>query len=444
MFRRILFSLAVLVGSIPLWCQVEPSATGGSGSTDDDSLMTLPPSVSGSFYPSAVGSQERENSLAAGVLFTASYDDNVLPDTGLKPIGAESYSILPNIALATTTSRLRGSLSYSPGFMFFHPVTYLNEVTQNAVADFQYRWTPHTTVSVQEAFQQNSTVFSEPYIVSGATISGSEGSAYPVVIAPYAGQTMDSTTGHIGYQFSRNSMISASGFYSLFDYSNTTASEGLYNSHGGGGSGSYSRRFGRTQFLGLTYRYGISETTPYPSTTESHFATAFYNVRLGNRFSLAVSGGPEYTTTSTTGTTLPGTWAPSGNASLGWQKRRASVALGYSRAVTTGWGLFGAFTADSATTTMRWQFTQRLVGGVNGNYSNTKNAAPLIATYSPTGHTLFGRASLEYQLGEHLNLIGEYSRLHNTFSGIVAIANDPNVDRIAISLNYGFRRPLGR
>ena len=175
MFRRILFSLAVLVGSMPLWCQVEPSATGGSGAADDDSLMTLPPAISGSFYPSEVGSQERENLLSGGLLFTAAYDDNVLAGEGTGTIGAESYTILPNIEISTSTSRLRGSLNYSPGFMFFHPTTYLNQVTQDADADFQYRWTPHTTVAVQEVFRQNSTVFSEPYTLSGATISGSAG-----------------------------------------------------------------------------------------------------------------------------------------------------------------------------------------------------------------------------------------------------------------------------
>jgi hypothetical protein len=445
MFRRIFLSLAVLVGSTPLWCQVEPSATGGSGTTDDDSLMSMPPAISGSFYPSEVGSQGRENVLSGGLLFTAAYDDNVLAGGGgTGTIGAESYTILPNIEISTSTSRLRGSLNYSPGFMFYDPTTYLNQVTQNADADFQFRWTPHTTLAVQEVFRQNSTVFSEPYTVSGATISGSGSSGYPIVIAPYAGQIMDSTSAHVGYQFSRSSMISASGNYSSFSFSNSTASQGLYSSHGGGGSGSYSRRFGRAQYLGLSYRYAISETTPSPSTTESQFATVFYSVQLSNSFSLSASGGPEYTTTSVPGTSTIATWAPSGNGSIGWQRRRAAVTLGYSRAVTTGWGLFGSFTADSATASARWQFTQRLTGGLSGNYSNTKNATPSITTTSLAGHTVFGRASLDYMLGQHLNLVGEYNRLHNTFSGIVAISDDPDADRIAVSLSYGFRRPLGR
>jgi hypothetical protein len=382
--------------------------------------------------------------LSVGLLFTAAYDDNVLAGEGTGTIGAESYTILPNIALSTSTSRLRGSLNYSPGFVFFHPTTYLNEVTQDADADFQYRWTPHTTVAVQEVFRQNSTVFSEPYTMSGATISGSGSSGYPIVIAPYAGQIMDSTSAHVGYQFSRSSMISGSGNFSSFSFSDSTASQGLYDSHGGGGSGSYSRRFGRAQYLGLSYRYATSKTTPSPSTTESQFASIFYSVRLSNSFSLSASGGPEYTTTSVPGTPTIGTWAPSGNGSIGWQRRRAAVALGYSRSITTGWGLFGSFTAESATISASWQFTQRLSGNLNGNYSNSKNSTTLIPTSSINGHTLFGRASLDYQLGEHLAVVGEYSRIHNSYFGIAAISNHPDADRVAISLNYGFKRPLGR
>lgn len=445
MYGKLFLSLAVLVGSIPLWCQVEPSASGGSGSSDDDSPMALPPAISGSFYPSEVGSQERENLLSAGLLFTAAYDDNVLAGEAIKPISAESYTILPNVALSTRTSRLGGSLRYSPGFIFYHPTTELNDVTQNAVADFQYRWTPHASLGLQEFFQQNSTAFSEPYTVAGSTISGSATSASPIVIVPYGGQITDSTTGHIGYQFSRRSMVSASGSFSSFHFSSTTISEGLNNSNGGGGGGSYSHRLTRTQYLGLSYRYSTSTTNPYASTTDSHTGSVFYSVDLGRAFSLSLSGGPEYSTTSAPGTTPAHSWAPSVNAGVGWQRQRANFAFNYAHSITTGYGLLGSFTSDSAGAIAGWQFTRRLVGNINGNYANTrKSASPLIVTYSPTGHTVFGRASLSYQLAEHLMLVGEYTRLHESYSGIAALSNNPDADRVAVSLNYVLTRPLGR
>ncbi len=450
MSRKILLSLVVFGSSLNLWCQVEPSATGGGGNADDDSLMTLPPAVSGSFYPSEVGDQYKENTLTGGILFTAAYDDNVLAGQQTKPITAESYSILPNIAVNTRTSRLTGSLRYSPGFVFYHPTTELNDVTQNAVADFSYRITPHTILGLQESFQQNSTVFSGPYTSAGATISASPTSTLPIVLIPYGGEITDFTNGHIGYQISRSSMIGASGYFSSFHFSGSALSEGLYDSSGGGGGASYSRRLTRTQFMGLTYGYSVSTTSAYNTTTDNHTGSIFYSIDLGRAFSLSLSGGPEYSTTTTQGTaTTQGTppthtWAPSVNASIGWQKQRAEFALSYAHSITTGYGLLGSFTSDSASAIVGWQFTRRLIGDINGSYSNTKSAASQLFAFTATGHTVFGRATLSYKLNERLNLVGEYSRLHQAYSAIGFISSDPDADRVALSLNYEFTRPLGR
>ena len=445
MLRLLCLIVALLCSSLSLLCQVEPSATGGSGSSsDDDSLMSLPPSVGGSFYPTAVGRDARSNILSGGVLAVASYDNNVLAGETAHPVAAETYTILPNIRLEERTTRFRSSLSYSPGFMFFDPTSDLNQVTQNAVGEFQYRMTPHTRIGMQEVFQQNSTVFSEPYTVSGQTVTGSAIYQSPIAIAPYAGQIMDSTQVNGGYQFSRSSMVSAAGYFSTYHYSTQALGEGLYNSTSEGGSASYSHRLTRTQSLGLAYRYMYSKTPDYGSSTTSQFGTAYYSVALGQGFSFSITGGPEYTTTASPGIAATSSWAPSGNVGLGFNRVRESFAINYSRSVTTGWGFLGSYTADSANATAKYLLTQRLIAGVNGNYANTKNASPEIITYSPTGHMLFGRASLEYLLGEHVHLVGEYSHLHEDYFGIAALAADPNSDRVALSLNYSFQKPLGR
>jgi hypothetical protein len=118
--------------------------------------------------------------------------------------------------------------------------------------------------------------------------------------------------------------------------------------------------------------------------------------------------------------------------------------VSYSRAITSGEGFLGAYTADSANLTAQWLFTPRLSTGLSGSYSNLKNATPLIEGTNPTGHTLFGRASLQYTINQHMNLVGEYTRLHQDYGGIAEIANDPNADRVSVTLNYSFTRPLGQ
>jgi hypothetical protein len=407
--------------------------------------MTVQPQVSGSFFPSTAASQERSNILTGGILVSASYDDNVLAGETAKPVGAETYTVLPNIALTERTSRVSGSLSYSPGFTFYDPTSELNDVTQNAVADFRFRWTPRLTVGAQEVFYQNSTVFSEPYTVSGSTISASLSASSPVVIAPYAGQVTDSTQGHIGYQFSRNSMVSGSGNFSAFRFSNSAQASGLYDSNSGGGSGAYSHRVTRTQYLGLSYGYEITKTANSTVTTTTDTVGALYSVGLSKAFSLALTGGPEFINTSIPGSAPIHTWAPSINATIGWQRTRADFALSYGRSVTAGYGLVGSFTSDHASMTAGWKFTQRLIGSLNGSYSNTQNATPeLVAFFATTGHTIFGRATLQYQLSEHATIVGEYSRLHADYSGISALSENPDADRVSISFNYLFQRALGR
>ena len=433
----------LIVGSGPLLSQVEPSATGGGVDTSDDSLMTLPPAVSGAFYPAGVASEDRSNFLSGNIVTIVAYNDNVLTGQTVKPVSAESYQILPTIRLDERTSRLHESLSYSPGFVFYDPTSEINEVTQNAVGSLQYRMTPHTTFALQETFQQNSTVFSAPYTVSGATFSGSDAGG-PVLIAPYAGQIMNTTAAHVGYQFSRSSMIGLSGSYNLFNFSNLAVSEGLYNSNSGDGSVFYSRRLTRSQYLGMSYRYDVSETNPYASTTKSQYGSVFYSVVLSKAFSLSLTGGPEYSTTTAPGVSAINTWAPSGIASLNWHAQRANVSVSYARAVITGWGLLGAATTDNAAASMQWRFTRRVTGTLNASYANIKNATAIISSYTQTGHSLFGRASLGYEISEHMNVVGEYTRLHESYYGIPAISDSPNADRVAVTLTYRFEKPLGR
>jgi hypothetical protein len=451
MLSRLCSISILLLISTPLWCQVEPSASGGEGAINEDSPMPLSPQVSGSFYPSSVDSHGRSNILSGGIVFIAAYNDNLLTGGAAKPIGAESYSILPTIRLDQSTSRTHGSLSYSPGFTFYEPVTALNGVMQNAIADFQYRLTPRLTFSGQEFFEQNSSAFSQPYSYAGATVSGSNDVGSPILIVPYLGQIVNSASGTIGYQFSRNGMIGGGGSYSIFDFSGQTQQTGLYNSGTAGGSAFYSRRLTETQFIGVRYRFyrTVTDSTgtianPGAATTQTQAGSVFYTVSFPNRLSLSLSGGPVYESTTYPGTPTSNTWGPGGTASIGWQRTRTNLAMSYSRAITSGQGFLGAYTTDNANLSAQWLFTPRLTGGLSGSYSNVKNSTPLVGPGNPTGHTLFGRASLQYAISEHMGVIGEYTRLHQNYSGIGEIANDPNADRVSVTLNYSFTRPLGQ
>ena len=101
MLSRICMGLLLSV-AIPIWSQVEPSATGPPAT---ESEMQTPPPVSGQAYPTATGSETRSNYLRVGLSISTAYDDNVIPSTSAKPIGDFTYSIDPTFTLDQSTPR---------------------------------------------------------------------------------------------------------------------------------------------------------------------------------------------------------------------------------------------------------------------------------------------------------------------------------------------------
>lgn len=442
MLRSVCLVFAMSLCSTPLWCQVEPSATGGSGSASDDSYMTMPPPVSGSFYRSFLGSH-RENYLSYGVGTSASYDDNIWAGSGT-PLSGETYTIYPAVALETSTGRTNASLNYSPGFTFYEPLSALNQVTQNLTADFGYKLSPRTSLSGQDVFSQNSSLFSQPETFAGSTVSGSSESTAPIVIFPYGSQLTDNTGATLGYQFSRNSMIGGGGSFSLYRFTNSTQDVGLYDSESYGGSGFYSRRFGRGQYTGVRYGYWRSTTDGYSTTTRSQNGSLFYSWSLSRAFSFSVSGGADYSTVSSQGSPETNAWDPTGSASFGWHGRRTDLAATYSRAVSTGWGFVGEYKSDTLGISLERELGRRLRGIISGNYADVQNVAAFATSSTEIGHSLFGRALLVYSLTEHMGVSAGYTRVHQNYTGIAEIAANPDADQVTVSLNYRFRRPLGR
>ncbi|MCU1301820.1 MAG: hypothetical protein JWQ87_2104, partial [Candidatus Sulfotelmatobacter sp.] len=111
---------------------------------------------------------------------------------------------------------------------------------------------------------------------------------------------------------------------------------------------------------------------------------------------------------------------------------------------TAGGGLLGAFDSNSATASARWQMTRTWNIGTAGNYAIYKNVRPLIGTGNTGGHSVSGSVLLQHPIGEHFNAEVGYTRLHQSFNGIAAVATTPDTNREFISIAYQFTRPLGR
>jgi len=415
-----------------------------------DDRMLAPPPVSGANYPVSFTSEERSNYLRGGVTFNTAYSDNVLGATNSTPVSDVSYSVWPTVALDATTPRLHTVLTYAPGFTFYRRNSERNEADQNAAIDFAYRLSPHVTFSAHDNFQKSSNVFNQPDLGSGV-VSGGAQEPNLSVIAPLADRLSNNGNVGIAYQFAANQMMGASGTFTNLHYPDEAQVPGLFDSSTQGGAAFYSLRLAKKHYVGVSYQYQrlVTYLTGSENETQTHAALFFYTVNPSSRSSISLFGGPQYSDTvqppPPSLSTLPPLqkWTPVAGASLNWQSRLTSFALSYAHTIAGGGGLVGAVQSDSATASLRQQITKTLAGSVVGFYAQNDILGAAILGAS-NGHSVSGTASLQQQFGQHLSLQLGYTRLHQDYSTVAALAANPDTNREFVSITYQFARPLGR
>jgi hypothetical protein len=412
--------------------------------------MQTPPPVTGATFPAAFAAEERSNLLEYGVAFMTAYSDNVLAGLEGHPVSDISYSIAPTIAIDATTPRLRWIGSYAPGFTFYQHTSNLNESDHNATLDFQYRLSPHVTVSARDGFVRSSNVLNQPDF-GGGTVSG--GTAVPnfSVIPPVADRLSNSGNVDLTYQFALNGMIGASGTFTNLHYPNPSQVPGLSDSNTQAGAAFYSLRLSRMHYIGVTYQYQRLRSYPAEggNETQTHAPLLFYTLYPTPHSSISVFGGPQYSDTvqpvvaPSNMVSEARTWTPAAGGSLGWQGHVTSFAVSYSHMVAGGGGLVGAVHMDSASSSIRRQIAKTLNGSLNASYTQNKVIGDFLGGASD-GHSVSGTAEIEKLVGPNLRFRLGYTRLHQTYTGVSAIAVNPDTNREFISISYHFSRPLGR
>jgi hypothetical protein len=423
-----------------------------NSSDNNDSRMLTPPPVSGQEYPSSVSSGERSNYLRGGLAFTSAYTDNAIGSISGQPVSDLSYSVAPFIALDETTSRLHWVFTYAPGFTFYQRESSRNEADQNASIDFQYRLSPHVTVTARDGFQKSSSVFNQPFLAGAAAVAGGTQEPNFSVIAPIADFLSNSGNVGLSYQFAANGMVGANGTFSNLHYPDQAQVPGLFDSSSQGGSAFYTLRISKMHYIGATYQYQrlISYPTVGQSETQTHALLFFYTLYATSRFSISFFGGPQHSDTvqppqPPLQLQLPPVraWIPAAGASMSWQGRLTNVAFSYSHIISDSGGLIGAVQMDSASASIQQQMRRRLSGSLAAMYAQNNVLGSALG--GPTnGHTLSGTASLQQEVGQHINVQLGYTRLHQDYRGVAALAGTPNTNHEFISISYQFFRPLGR
>lgn len=458
----LIFLMAGQVWSQTNPAQPQPAVSGASpqeapsqaGPSEDQNIvssndrMMTPPPVSGQSYPAEPASQERSNYLRGGVAFTSAYTDNALGSLNGTPVSDISYSVAPMISLDETTSRVHWLVSYAPGFTFYQRFSSRNEADQNASIDFEYRLSPHVTLTARDGFQKSSSVFNQANPATSGPVSGGVDNPNLSVIAPIADRLSNGGNVGLTYQFGRNSLVGASGSFSNLHYPDPSQVPGLFDSSAQSGLAFYSWRISNVNYFGATYQY--QRLVSYPvsglNETQTHALFLFYTLQASRRVSVSIFAGPQYSdTVAAPQFQVPPThaWTPAGGASLGWQAHLTSFALSYAHEVSSGGGLIGAVRADSASASVQQQIARRLFAGISGSYAKNNVLGGNVPGLS-NGHSIAANANVRQQFGEHFSVLLGYTRLHQSYSNIPVLALTPDTNREFISLSYQFSKALGR
>jgi hypothetical protein len=406
--------------------------------------MLTPAAVSGEGYSMGFTSETRANYLRGGLVFNSAYDSDVSTGTNGRPVSDESYSIWPTISLDETRSRAHWTLSYTPGYTFYQHTSSLDTASQNLAVGFKYRLSPHVTLSLRDALVKTSSILNQPGS-DAPTVSGGVAVPNNSVLAPIADLLTNNASASLSYQFSANGMIGVSGSFTDLHYLNQAQVPGLGDSSSRGGSAFYNHRLSKMHYIGATYQYQtfLSYPTGGQSQTQSQSIFLFYSLYFKPTLSLSFFGGPQYSDTQQFGLPHSRTWSPGGGASFAWQAKLTSFAASYSQTVNGGGGLVGAVHSYSINGSVRQRITHTLTASITGNYASNK-VLDALPQFNNNGHTVSGSASLQQQIGEHLNVGLRYTRLHQSYQGVPALSGTPDHNSGAVTLSYEFSKALGR
>lgn len=464
MLKRVCLGVALLAG-VPLWAQSAPAtdpsqnapSTDTSQSPDasqtpsgTETPMELPPPVTGQVYPSQVGSDVRQNYIGLGASGSWGWVDNVLPGYATPTTSSAIYTLSPSISFDKKSTRTTAQLRYTPGFTFYTQASALNETDHNASGMFEYRVTPHFVLRGQDFFDKSSNIFG-PSLTLGGPVTGSLPLQVESVLAQFADRITNTATVDLGLQVSENTLIGAEGSFAELDYPNVAQVEGSFNnSNSIGASGFYTHRVSPHQYLGFIYQYmqildyGVGYEGEASLNTFSPFYS-FYLLRTRQgSLTASLQGGLEHYTFVVRGGPYLRDWTPVATASIGWQGPVTNFAVSYTREVTGGGGLNGVFTQDGETGLAQWKVARNWNLAAGGSYMKLANDSLAYTSGFTSGHTVYGSASVGRTIGRNTHVEAGYMRVQQSYSGIAAIAANPNSDRVYASVSYQFSRPVGR
>jgi hypothetical protein len=461
---RQIFALAVFAASIVCTAQDQPQAgqtNQPAGQTDqpvapiEDLRAPAPALLGGDSGSLAFTSElERSNYLRYGIAVSTTYDDNASNSTTDR-IGDFSYSILPNIQLDQTRSRLHWVLGYYGGFTANQRLSQRNYGSHNLNGLLQYRLSPHMDLRLSDSFLDTTGLLQQFQNGIGTPVTGPVNQPNPTLITPLAENLNNTANVDWSYQFSRDNVIGAGGtFYDAHFKDQPANSASLLDTDSRSADFYLNHRFTARNWTGITYRFQHLTVGSGANETDTHSLLFSHTIYLREHMTLSFYAGPEYSEINTvivTANVIPPVISfatvsnfdhqvsVSGGGSFGWQGRLTSIRLDASRKVSDGGGVLGAVVLNSVEGGIRRQLTQTTAVNLNALYGHNRELGSF-TTVAPLTSAA-GTVGLEQRMGQNFMLHMSYGRDYQSGRTIVGHIDH---NRGIVSISYSFTRPMGR
>jgi len=457
---RQIFALTVLAASVLSAGQNQPQAgqTEEPAAPVEDLRAPGPALLTGdsgslSFSPEL----ERSNYIRGGITVGATYDDNAA-NTETNRIGDLSYSILPNIQLDQTRSRLHWELGYFGGFTVNQRLSERNQGSHNLNGVLQYRLSPHMDLRLSDSFLNTTGLLQQFQNGIETPVTGPVNQPNPTLITPLAKNINNTASADWSYQFSRDDTIGAGGtFYDAHFHDQPAGSATLLDTSAHSVHAYYNHRFTARNWTGITYQFQRFEIGSGTNVTNTHTLLLSHTIYLRQHMTLSFFAGPEYSeidTVTVTANIIPPviSFATVSNAehqlsasvggSFGWQGQRTSTRLDVSRKVSDGGGVLGPVLLNSVEGGIRRQLASRTAVHLNAMYGHNRELGSF--TTGTALDSASGTVGVEQEMGSNFMLRLDYGRDYQTGSTTSSNVGSINHNRGVISISYHFTRPMGR
>ena len=408
--------------------------------------QTVPGPMTGAMPAAGFSSAAHLSNFTIVSLSSSSvYDDNFSNSASGREGGGQQY-LSATFGFQQTRRRLKWNLSYRPGVI----------VGANSLLRNQFNQVFGTTFELQPTLRwsfklrQDYSLTTDPFDRLAAPLQPALGpldTPNQVTVLPPLRRTASFSAAGVKYRFSRHTTLGLTGSYALQNYSDyrDVWAGSLINNRVVTGNTYLSRQVSRRYVLGVEYRVRRLTFSGYDMPTLTHSILSFHQFDVTANTSFVVYAGPEYARTRSqtfavgNAPTFSASWSPAAGAIYTWSGVHNSLQAGVSRNVSDGGGVQGPVWLNAGWLRIGRHLTRRWAADLGAELAQQ---TALAAAPGDRLQILRGGAGFRRELGRNASLRFSYERLYQT--GGSPLYRPGNHNRVALSIEHSFMRPLGK